>query len=164
MALSNRNSRPISVGNVEFRWAVSSRSQGDNERVLVIVQPPNDGQRLVVEVPCRDPYLNIQEPKPVVDVRDVTPGLVRRFMDDATAMGWRPDEGGKDFRFQLVIATLRDEGGENGATCHVSWQCPSCDEWFSEDVEYGERPPLLASCGRTKHHVDSAKTHVVLFW
>jgi hypothetical protein len=55
--------------------------------VLVIVQPPNDGQRLVVEVPCRDPYLNIQESKPDVDVRDVTPGLVRRFMDDARAMG-----------------------------------------------------------------------------
>ena len=34
-----------------------------------------------VAVPCRDPYLNIQEPEPEVDIRGITPKLVRRSQD-----------------------------------------------------------------------------------
>ena len=164
MALSKRNSRSITVADVEYRWTVSARSQAQSDMVTVVVQPPDDGCRLAVEIPCRDPYLKIQEPKPEVDVRDVTPKLIRQLILDGQSIGWQSNQSGGQFTIPCVIADLCDEGGEHGATCHVCWQCPQCNEWYSDDVQFGEAPPLITACGRTKHHADQAQFNVILFW
>jgi len=161
MALSKRNTNPITVDDVEFRWAVSARSQGATDRVTVVVQPPENGCRLAVAVPCRDPYLNIETDAPSYDVRDITPGFVRRLIDGARRLGWQPYAPGAQFTIACVIAEAR---GNVGETCHACWQCPSCNEWYSDDIEFGQQPPMLTACGRSKHHSSGRDKNVILFW
>ncbi len=43
--------------------------------------------------------------------------------------------------------------GELGVTNHVSWQCPECGSWCSEDVEHDAIGPILVCCS-SRHHVD----------
>ncbi|MCH7725043.1 MAG: hypothetical protein IH991_00980 [Planctomycetes bacterium] len=161
MALSKRNSNSIAIGDAEFRWTISSRKQGVTEMVTVVVQPPDDGSRLAVTVPCRDPYLDIDNPAPQYDVRGITPKLVHQLIDDAKSLGWCPNNSGPQFTVSAVIADARGKAGE---TCHVCWQCPTCNEWYSDDIEFGEQPPLMTQCGRTKHHPGGRETNVILFW
>jgi hypothetical protein len=162
MMLSHRNSRPIVVDDTEYRWAIAARSQGQTDRVTVIVAPPNNGQRLAVDIPCRDPY----PPSPMTefDVRSITPALVRQLIVDAALLGWLPTVKKHQFAVACVIASLLDDGGDKGATCHVSWQCPECAEWYSDDIDFGQTPPLMTTCGRTRHHANEAQTTVILFW
>ena len=161
MALSKRNSNPITIDAVEFRWAVSSRSQGDTDMVTVVVQPPDNGCRLTVAVPCRDPYLYPESDPPSYDVRDITPGFVRGLIDSARSLGWQPFSAAPQFSIDCVIAEARGDAGE---TCHAHWQCPTCDSHYSDDIEFGEKPPLMSACGRSKHHPGGRSTNVILFW
>lgn len=162
MALSKRNSKPITIDDVEFRWAVAARSPGDTDMVTVVVQPPDNGCRLAVTVPCRDPYLHIQSaPPPSYDVRAITPGFVRRLIDDACSLGWQPYSSDSQFSVSCVIADARGNAGE---TCHACWRCPDCGESYSDDIEFGEQPPLMTACGRSKQHSSGRSTNVILFW
>lgn len=164
MTLSRRNSREINVDGTFYRWAVAARSQHETREVTLIVEPPGNGQRLAVAVPCRDPWLEIETPVPAWDVRSITPGLVRSVIEQCRGTLWAPGKPGPQLDVSCVIAILRDEGGESGTTCHVCWQCPDCEEWFSDDVEYQEQPPLLTSCGWTRHHANGEPIPVMLFW
>lgn len=161
MALSKRNSNPITIDAVEFRWAVSARSQGDTDMVTVVIQPPDNGCRLAVAVPCRDPYLHPESDPPSYDVRDIAPGFVRRLIDSARSLGWQPFSSDPQFSIDCVIADARGNAGE---TCHVHWQCPTCDSYYSDDIDFGEKPPLMSACGRSQHHPSGRSTNVILFW
>lgn len=164
MTLSSRNSNAIVVDGTSFRWTVSSRSQHKTERVTLVVQPDDNGSRLAVEIPCSDPYLNLANSANEYDVRSITPKLVRRIIVDARSIGWKPLSNEGQFDVQFIAATMRDEGGEEGATCHVCWKFPLCDHWYSDDVEYGTMAPMLTTCGRTKKHHDGMDGKFVLFW
>lgn len=164
MSLSNHNSSSIVVNGTSFRWAVAARSQSETGLVTVVVQPPDNGSKLAVQVPCRDPYLNIAQPAPEYDVRSITPRLVRQLIDDARSIGWNPFEHGPQFDVSFLSATLQDEGGADGATCHVCWQCLVCNQWYSDDVEFGATPPIMTTCGRTKHHGHGLVAKFILFW
>ena len=162
MALSKRNSKPITIDDAEFRWALATRSQAVTEMVTVVVQPPDNGCRLAVTVPCRDYWLNIQSPPaPSYNMHAITPGFVRRLIDDARSMGWQPFSSGSQFTVSCVLAEARGNAEE---TCHACWQCPDCEHWYSDDIEFGEQPPLMSSCGRSKHHSGGRSTNVILFW
>ena len=162
MALSKRNSKPITIDDAEFRWALATRSQAVTEMVTVVVQPPDNGCRLAVTVPFRDYWLNIQAPlAPSYNMHAITPGFVRRLIDDARSMGWQPFSSGSQFTVSCVLAEARGNADE---TCHACWQCPDCEHWYSDDIEFGEQPPLMSSCGRSKHHSGGRSTNVILFW
>ena len=162
MALSKRNSKPITIGDAEFRWALDTRSQADSEMVTVVVQPPDNGCRLAVTVPCRDYWLNIQSPPAAsYNIHAITPGFVRRLIDNARSLGWQPFSSGSQFTISCVLAEARGNAGE---TCHACWQCPDCQESYTDDIEFGEQPPLMSSCGRSKHHSGGRSTNVILFW
>ena len=162
MALSKRNSKPITIDDVEFRWSVAARSQPETEMVTVVVQPPNDGCRLAVTVPCRDYWANIQSPPALSgDVQAITPDFVRQIVGDARSLGWQPSSSDSQFTVLLVLAEARGNAGE---TCHACWQCPDCEDWYSEDIEFGEQAPLMSACGRSKHHSSGLSTNVILFW
>lgn len=135
MALSNRDSTAIVVDGTLFRWTVSSRSQHTTNIVMLVVQPDNNGSRLAVEIPCCDPYLDLGNVPDETNVRSTTPEFVRRIIIDAKSIGWEPSNHDRQFDVRLVVATMRDEGGEEGATCHVCWKCPLCNQWYSDDVE-----------------------------
>ena len=162
MALSKRNSKPITIDGVEFRWAVAARSQHETEMVTVVVQPPNNGCRLAVTVPCRDDWLKIQSPPaPSHNVQAITPSFVRQIIGDARSLGWQPFSSDSQFTVSFVLAEARGNAGE---TCHACWQCPDCEDWYSDDIEFGEQPPLMSACGRSKHHSSRRSTNVILFW
>ncbi|GAB5407282.1 MAG: hypothetical protein Aurels2KO_55130 [Aureliella sp.] len=162
MALSKRNSKPITIGDAEFRWAVAARSQADTEMVTVVVQPPDNGCRLAVTVPCRDYWLNIQSPPaPSYNIHAITPGFVGRLIDDARSLGWQPSSADPQFTVDCVLAEAR---GDDGEPPHACWQCPDCEQSYSEEIEFGEQPPLMSSCGRSKHHSGGRSTNVILFW
>lgn len=164
MSLSNRNSTAIVVDGTSFRWTVSARSQYKSERVTLVVQPDGNGTRLAVEIPCRDPYLDRQDSPNRNDVRSITPELVRRIILESQSLGWKPYGAEAQFEVRFVASNLQDAGGEDGATCHICWQCPLCNQWFSDDVEYGVTPPVMTSCGRTKNHDNGMWGQFVLFW
>ena len=164
MALSSRNSTAIVVDGTSFRWTVSARSQHKSESVTLVVKPDDNGSRLAVEIPCRDPYLHLANAANEHDVRSITPKLVRRIIVDAKCIGWKPCSHDGQFDVQFIAATMRDEGGEEGTTCHVCWKCPLCDQWYSDDVEYGTMAPIMTTCGRTKKHDDGMEGRCVLFW
>lgn len=60
--------------------------------------------------------------------------------------GWRI---GKDN--QPVLHLTVEFAGEIGVTNHVSWQCPACGSWCSEDVEHDATGPLLVRCSSRNH-------------
>lgn len=161
MAISKRNSRPIAIENDEFRWAVSARSQCETNMVTLVVQPPRNGCRLAVAVPCHDPYLDVAANSPAYNVRSITPGFVRRLIGEALVLGWQPYSPAPDFKVSSVVGHFTDVAGE---TCHVSWNCPHCDHSYSNEIEIGQRPPLVASCDRSKYHSDGQAANVILFW
>ena len=104
MTLARRKSSPITVDGVTYRWKVAFRSQAETDKVTLVVQPPDHGQRLTVEIPCRDPYLHLEpdsEPEPEFNYRSVTPSLVRKCMDSAIELGWSPDSKGPELAFTL---------------------------------------------------------------
>ena len=164
MTLSKRSSRNISIDGLAYQWAIAARSQASTGSVTLVIHPPDNGQRLAVEIPCRDPYLNNTDSEPKCDVRSVTPKLVRKLIESAVSIGWTPAESRPQLDIPFAIATMRDDDGESGSTCHACWQCPSCDEWHSEDVKYNSDPPLVVTCGRSNHHPTGIQTPVVLFW
>ena len=99
MTLSSRNSSPIKIGDVTYRWAVDSRSQAETDCVTFVVQPPDHGQRIAVQIPCRDYWPKFGEPEPEFNYQAVTPGLVRKVIDLAIELGWVPDHKGKQLSF-----------------------------------------------------------------
>ena len=101
MALSRRNSSAIKYDGVIFRWAIAARSQGATDMVTLVVQPPENGQRITVEIPSRDHWLKIDEPEPEFNYRCITPSLVRKCMELALKLGWSPDSQGPQLSFQL---------------------------------------------------------------
>lgn len=162
MALSKRNSKPITIEDAEFRWALVARSQAETDSVTVVVQPPENGCRLAVTVPCRDYWLNIQSPPaPSYDIHAITPSFVRKLIEDARVMGWQPFCSDSQFTVSCVIAEARGDAGE---TCRACWQCPDCDYLYSDEIEFGEQPPQMSSCGRSMHHPHGRSTNVILFW
>jgi len=54
--------------------------------------------------------------------------------------------------------------GTEGETRHLVWRCPECGMGYSEDFESDDLEPLLASCGRSRHHADGQDLEVRLFW
>jgi hypothetical protein len=103
LTLARKRSSPISVDGIDFRWAVSSRSLASTDNVLLVVQSDDNGQRLVVTVPCRDFWLHIQSPPaPDFNYDAVTPSLVRAIMLAARDSGWTPDKPGAELRFDLL--------------------------------------------------------------
>ena len=101
MTLSRRNSSAITVDDVTFRWTIVARSQSDTDMVRLVVQPPEHGQRLTVEIPSRDHWLKCDEPEPEFNYRCITPSLVRKCMDMAVDLGWSPDTKGPQLSFAL---------------------------------------------------------------
>ena len=164
MTLSKRNRRQITVDGTTYDWTVGARSQAETDRVQLLVHPPDPGQRLSIEIPSRDHFASIGESAKDHNVCAVTPKLVRQLIQFALFYGWTPAESKPQFDIACLIATLSDEGGESGATCHVCWQCPTCDQGYSEDVEFGAQPPLMVECGRRNHHPNGDTTIRVLFW
>lgn len=164
MALSSRNSTAIVVDGTSFRWTVSARSQHRTDRVTLVVRPDDNGSRLAVEIPCRDPYLNFANTANEFDVLSITPELVHRIIVNAITIGWKPFIHNGQFDVRFIAATMRDVGGEEGATCHVCWKCPLCDQWYSDDVEHGTTAPIMTTCGRTKKHDSGTEGRFILFW
>ena len=101
MTLSRRNSSAITVGDVTFRWTIVARSQSETDMVRLVVQPPEHGQRLTVEIPSRDHWLKFDEPEPEFNYRCITPSLVRKCMDMALDLGWSPDAKGPQLSYLL---------------------------------------------------------------
>ena len=74
------------------------------------------------------------------------------------------DVGWRIVRRSLPVLHLDVEFvGEVGVTNHVSWQCPKCEAWSSEDVEHDETAPLLVHCG-SRHNDDDGGIWVTLNW
>lgn len=162
MALSKRYSDSITIGDAEFRWTLVARSQAKSDMATVVVQPPDNGCRLAVTLPYRDYWLNTETATaPSYNTQGITPGFIRKLIDDARSMGWQPFFNDPPFTISCVIAEARGTAGE---TCHVCWQCPDCGHWYSEDIEFGEEPPLMSSCGRSSHHARGRSANVMLFW
>ena len=83
VTLSRKRSSPIHVDGIDYRWAVSA-------------------QRIVVTVPHRDRYLNMDGPPPPEFNYDaITPSLVRKIMAAAINEGWVPDRPGPELAFDL---------------------------------------------------------------
>ena len=102
MTLSRKRSSPIPVDGIDYRWAVSARALSSPEYVLVVVQSVDNGQRIVVTVPHRDRYLNMDGPPPPEFNYDaITPSLVRKIMAAAIDEGWVPDRPGPELYFDL---------------------------------------------------------------
>lgn len=81
--------------------------------------------------------------------------LGTKWAMDANEDGWRIEKSQ-----QRVYDIHAEFKGKQGETCHVCWQCPECDEWFSDDVDRDKNPPMLSSCGQSRKHSD-AKTVLV---
>ncbi len=64
----------------------------------------------------------------------------------------------------FVQATFLFVGMEPDDRNHVGWQCPICSSGHSEDVTLDDRPPIFATCGRTKRHPDDKKVLALLSW
>ena len=102
MTLARRRSSPIHVDGIEYRWAVSARALSSPEYVLLVVQSVDNGQRIVVTVPHRDRYLDIEgPPTPDFNYDAITPSLVRKIMAAAVDVGWTPDRPGTELSFDL---------------------------------------------------------------
>ncbi|TWU05784.1 hypothetical protein [Stieleria varia] len=86
--------------------------------------------------------------------------------DYALGNSWAvsPDDSGwRIVRRTFPVTHLAVEFvGEIGVTNHVSWQCPECGAWSSEDVEHDAVGPLLVHCG-SRHHADDG-IWVILNW
>lgn len=101
MTLSRRNSSAITVDEITFRWKVAARSQSETDMVTLVVQPPEHGQRITVEIPSRDHWLKFNEPEPEFNYRCIAPALVRKCMDMARDLGWVPEQTGPELSFSL---------------------------------------------------------------
>jgi hypothetical protein len=92
MALSKKKSRPISVGQYQYRWQFFENS-GWNDITIQIAEGP--GTKLVVQFPWEHkgtPYISLLPP--------VTPSIVRNLIEAAQEIGWQPDMPGKTWHLR----------------------------------------------------------------
>ncbi len=94
------------------------------------------------------------------DVRDTTESSFRfgtSAEDGALGATWVNSEVESGWRIckenHAVVHLVVEYVGEIGVANHVSWQCPECGQWCSEDVEHDAVGPVLACCS-SRHHVD----------
>ena len=99
MTLSRKRSSPIHVDGIDYRWAVSARTLSSPELMLLVIQPENDGQRLVVTVPCD--YLHESSGSDSFNYAAITPSLVRTVIAASISIGWSPTESGPELRGAL---------------------------------------------------------------
>ena len=143
MSLSKRRSRPITIDDRNYRWTVSNRRQGKNDLVAVVIEPIDDGCRLVVEVPCEDRFLNIETKPPPYDVGSTTPNFVRRVTTHAQRHGWRWDADAPEIRFAFTLATSCRDNGEHK---QVNWRCPNCQRKHERQIGLQDPSPILSFC------------------
>lgn len=102
MSLSKRKSRKIVVDDLEYRWSPSQDSgymvltvQHVSGRGMKIETFISDGKNIVIE----NGSYSIEVGS--VDKLIITPGLVRKVIQDARLMGWNPLENGKPLMLRL---------------------------------------------------------------
>ena len=94
MALSKRNSRPIEVDGVRYRWAFSAPydSDLDRHRLNLTIQPENGlSTKLIGTGECHTNNDHLLESTVIM-----TPAIVSTIIRDAIAKGWTLD-GDKDW-------------------------------------------------------------------
>ena len=75
--------------------------------------------------------------------------------EDEYAIGnvWANSDNDEGWRVvECPLAALEIGGQKNGntdknETAHVNWQCPNCNQMFSEEFFEGDVAPLLVKCG-----------------
>ncbi|WP_339910883.1 hypothetical protein [Symmachiella dynata] len=81
---------------------------------------------------------------------------------------WAVDDDDRGWKIvKRSIPVLKYQGQFRGAqneACHVSWQCPACDCWHDEDVEFDAEGPILGRCSWTRKHADGQAIWFLVFW
>ncbi len=64
---------------------------------------------------------------------------------------WATESGERGWRIvKRTIPMVRIHAAFSGTPdepCHASWQCPVCDRWIDEDIEFDAKGPILGYCG-----------------
>ncbi|WP_220502385.1 hypothetical protein [Microbispora sp. H10670] len=106
MALASKGSRPITVGETQYRWTVRKKptySQGNGWTPLTfaVEHGVRSGSVLVVSLPCVHP-----RGWSLGRSTTVRPALVASAIRTALVRGWRPSEAGPAFRLGLLEEEL----------------------------------------------------------
>ena len=99
MAISKRNSRPITVEGKPYRWVFKENS-GWND--ITVQHADGQGQKLIVQAPWTQsgsPSVSLGPPKTPADVSDM--------IQKAIKMGWTPEVSGAPLRLKLVGTALQ---------------------------------------------------------
>jgi len=107
MGLKQKGSRLIRVGSESYRWTLSRSAQAVSGLVSVIIESAEQrGQRLVVQTPCRDFWLDFGDKRdnppapPQEPYRPVTPAMVQQIILEALAAGWMPQQRRKNLHYE----------------------------------------------------------------
>ena len=93
-ATQTRGFRIITVAGVTCRWRLSMHEHGST--ITIQSARTKGGQQVLATLPgYPDPWIHF----PVVPFRSVTPSLVRRVVERALALGWRPELRAGPLRF-----------------------------------------------------------------
>ena len=98
MTMTRKGWRTITVDGVEYRWRISPEA---TSITVLIVTPPGVNQHIEVTVPTDINRFWVEFPH--VDdlhLRVVKPADVRLMIQQARALGWRPEEKGPPIIFQ----------------------------------------------------------------
>jgi len=98
MAMPNKGSRSLVVGEVAFRYRV--RSTGGDEVSLAVEASERPGAVLSVRCEFRDPWLHFGDGGPID--RPLTPDGVRKVVECALKLGWDPAKPGPAFKARLT--------------------------------------------------------------
>ena len=115
MSLAKKQSRAIVVEGMAFRWTVSRSGQRSRTHVTLVIEraaPPR--RRLLLELPCRDYFLDFPErdrgydrvPEGMALYAPVKPARVAEMIRLAKTMGWKPDGAARPLRL------IADEEGK----------------------------------------------------
>ena len=100
MALSTKNSRPITVNGTHYRWAIAPDS---GYVTLVVEQSQGKGQRIAVQIltDIHDFWTEFPNVKGL-NLKVVTPKVVRQCILEALCAGWKPAMPGTQMDFDLL--------------------------------------------------------------
>jgi len=98
VSLSTKGSRPITVDDEPYRWAVSPDS---GYSVLVVQSAKGNGAKLLVSMDWLAVDANASVNEELGNLLRVTPGLVVTVVRQALANGWEPTGTGRDFTCRL---------------------------------------------------------------
>lgn len=111
MSLSKKNSRTIRVGDTDFRWTISPKS---NQIIFVAESNNTKGRKIEVKIDSDIDKYWIEFPNVKdLNLKVIKPKDAENIITQALRTGWDPSDKGTPLKFEFKNETLVEETAAN---------------------------------------------------